>query len=214
MKVGEGGYGWGVGGYKSKRLAGLCVWGSVAAEQRWCRPVLTRICRNRKKDTGRTAPLGLATSKVRRVKNVSASGAPSRCAERSSLEQGPAGPGVCRRWRVGAMACVWLSLRTFRAAQVQGSALAKRAREWSDRCSWMARWTEVPCSSGRFLRRSPHSRCCWWTCSFVGEPDKGLQICSKILAAGPAVKVGERNTIGHGAAVVALVRLSVETGRT
>jgi hypothetical protein len=41
-----------------------------------------------------------------------------------------------------------------------------------------------------------------------------MQICSKILAVGPAVKVGERNTIGHGAAVVALVRLSVETGRT
>jgi hypothetical protein len=34
VKVGEGGYGWGVGGYKNKRLAGLCVWGSVAAEQR------------------------------------------------------------------------------------------------------------------------------------------------------------------------------------
>ena len=33
-------------------------------------------------------------------------------------------------------------------------------------------------------------------------------------AAGPAVKVGERTTIGHGAAVVALVRLSVETSRT
>lgn len=33
-KLGKGGYGWGVGGYKNKRLAGLCVWGSVAAEQR------------------------------------------------------------------------------------------------------------------------------------------------------------------------------------
>jgi hypothetical protein len=67
-----------------------------------CSAALMQACADEdlpesKKDTGRTGPLGLATSKVRRVKNVSASGAPSRCAERSSLEQGPAGAGVCRR---------------------------------------------------------------------------------------------------------------------
>lgn len=42
---------------------------------------------------------------------------------------------------------------------------------------------------------------------------KGLQICSKILPAGPAVKLGKRDGIGHGAAAVAQVRLFVETGR-
>lgn len=61
MKVGEGGYGWGVGGYKSKRLAGLCVWGSVAAEAAPVQACADEDLPESKKDTGRTAPLGLAT---------------------------------------------------------------------------------------------------------------------------------------------------------
>jgi hypothetical protein len=96
---------------------------------------------------------------------------------------------------------------------VQGRRCEARREKVITVPGWPSRVT-VPCKSGICLPRSPHSRCWRWSCEFVGESDKGLQICSKILAAGPAVKVGERTTIGHGAAVVALVRLSVETGRT
>ncbi|KAJ4986817.1 hypothetical protein SVAN01_07744 [Stagonosporopsis vannaccii] len=42
------------------------------------------------------------------------------------------------------------------------------------------------------------------------SPTKARKFAAE-SAAGPAVNVGERTTIGHGAAVLALVRLSVET---
>jgi len=45
------------------------------------------------------------------------------------------------------------------------------------------------------------------------SPTKACKFAAKILAAGPAVKVGERNVIGHGAVLLSLVRLSVELGR-
>ena len=101
-----------------------------------CSAALMQACADEdlpesKKDTGRTGPLGLATSKVRRVKNVSASGAPSRCAERSSLEQGPAGAGVSatadgvsEQWRASGLRCVCAVPSSHRCA---GSALVKRS---------------------------------------------------------------------------------------
>ena len=138
--------------------------------------MLTRICRNRKKDTGRTAPLGLATSKVRRVKNVSASGAPSRCAERSSLEQGPAGTGVSaiadsvsERWR--ASGCNSVHSRPCSV----GAGEARRAEVIA-----VPGWMSAPCCSGGCLPRSPHSRCSGGVGNLLVSPTN-TQICSKTL---------------------------------
>ncbi|KZM21003.1 hypothetical protein ST47_g7814 [Ascochyta rabiei] len=49
---------------------------------------------------------------------------------------------------------------------------------------------------------------------FVVSPTKACKFAPDFLDAGPAVNVGERDAIGHRAAVVPQVRLSVETRET
>lgn len=172
MKVGEGGMAGASEGIRAKGWRDCACGGRWLLKQRQCRPVLTRICRNRRKTRGGLLhsawlPERCAESKTHQLAAPPVAVRSAVVWSRGLLELACVGDGVSERWRASGCLC----------SSVAGSALVKIAvLPYLDGANGLY---EVRGACERLQPRSPHSRCWRWTSGIVGEPDKGLQICSK-----------------------------------